>query len=216
MTGALPARRRLKPEVRRERLLTAAASVFAERGYEAARIEQIADAAGVSPGLIYRHFAGKRELYGALLHRADDELLRHLTEAAAPGPSSAGRLERGLEAVLAFIETHPDLWRVLTRDVVDAEIAALRRESHRQGIDVVAELIRLDPELERQGVTDLDVDRMAVLIVGSTTALAEWWAEHPDVGRSELLRTLMGVLWIGFERLRAGERYTVERDLTPR
>ena len=52
-------RQRLKPEVRRERLLEAATEVFAERGYEGARVEQIADVAQVSPGLLYRHFEGK-------------------------------------------------------------------------------------------------------------------------------------------------------------
>jgi AcrR family transcriptional regulator len=216
VTEATPARRRLKPEVRRERLLEAAASVFAERGYEAARIEQIAEAAEVSAGLLYRHFAGKRELYAELVHRADRELFSHLAEAAAPGPPEGRRLERGLDAVLAFVEGHRNLWRMLTRDVVDPEIAELRDESHQQAVAVVAELIRLDPELERQHVTKLEVERMAVLIVGSTTTLAEWWTDHPGVERSELVRTLMGTLWLGFERLRAGERYTVGGDLTPR
>jgi AcrR family transcriptional regulator len=215
VSQAPTARRRLKPEVRRERLLEAAASVFAERGYEAARIEQIADAAGVSAGLLYRHFAGKRELYAELVHRADKELLRHLAEAAAPGPPSGRRLERGVDAVLAFVEGHRNLWRMLMRDVVDPEIAGLREESHRQAVSVVAGLIRLDPALEQHGVTELEVERMAVLIVGSTTTLAEWWADHPQVPRSELVTTLMGVMWLGFERLREGERYTVDGDLTP-
>jgi AcrR family transcriptional regulator len=214
MTHTAPGRRRLKPEVRRERLLEAAASVFAERGYEAARIEQIAEAADVSAGLLYRHFAGKRELYAELVDRADKELLRHLAEAAAPGPPSGRRLERGLDAVLEFVEGHRDLWRMLTREVVDAEIAGLREQSHRQAVAVVSRLILLDPELERQGVTKLEVERMAVLIVGSTTTLAEWWTDHPRVKRSELLTTLMGVLWLGFDRLRAGDRYTVDGDLT--
>jgi hypothetical protein len=100
------------------------------------------------------------------------------------------------------------------RDVVDPEIAQLREDSHRQAVAVVANLIRLDPELERQQVTKLEVERMAVLIVGSTTTLAEWWADHPRVKRSELVASLMGVLWLGFDRLRAGERYAVDGDLT--
>jgi hypothetical protein len=64
-------------------------------------------------------------------------------------------------------------------------------------------------------VTELEIERMAVLIVGSTTTLAEWWTDHPDVKRSELVTTLMGIMWLGFERLRAGERYAVGGDLTP-
>ena len=54
--------------MRRERLVEAATGVFAERGYEGARVEQIADAADVSPGLLYRHFEGKQELDTEILH----------------------------------------------------------------------------------------------------------------------------------------------------
>ena len=58
--------------------------MFAERGYEGARVEQIADAADVSPGLLYRHFEGKQELYTEILQLANRELMAHLTQAAAP------------------------------------------------------------------------------------------------------------------------------------
>ncbi len=214
MTKAPPARRRLKPEARREGLLEAAASVFAERGYEAARIEQIAEAAGVSPGLLYRHFAGKKELYAELVRRADRELLRHLAEAAAPGPPGHHRLELGVGAVLAFVESNSELWQMLTRHVVDPEIKALCEEAHTHAVKVVAGQIELDPLLEGQNVTKQEIERMAVLIVGSTGSLADWWTEHPRVSREEVLRTLMGVLWLGFDRLRAGERYTLGVDLT--
>jgi AcrR family transcriptional regulator len=208
-----PARQRLKAEVRRERLLEAAASVFAERGYEAARIEQVAEAASVSPGLLYRHFAGKKDLYAELVQRADTELLQHLAEAAAPGPPSRSRLEHGVDAVLAFIEEHPDLWQMLVRDVVDPDIKALRDAAHAHAVTVVARQIELDPEFERRGVSDLGTERMATLIVGATTSLAQWWTDHPGTPRAEVLTTLMGVLWLGFDRLREGERYKV--DLTP-
>jgi AcrR family transcriptional regulator len=208
-----PARQRLKAEVRRERLLEAAASVFAERGYEAARIEQVAEAASVSPGLLYRHFAGKKDLYAELVQRADTELLQHLAEAAAPGPPSRSRLEHGIDAVLAFIEEHPDLWQMLARDVVDPDIKVLRDAAHAHAVTAVARQIELDPDFDRRGVSDLGTERMATLIVGATTSLAQWWTDHPGIPRAEVLTSLMGVLWLGFDRLREGERYQV--DLTP-
>src|SRR3954454_10946382 len=207
-----PTSRRLKHAVRRERLLQAAASVFAERGYEAARIEQVAEAAGVSAGLLYRHFAGKKELYSELVKRADAELVTHLAEAAAPGPPSDSRLEHGVDAVLAFVEQHPDLWQMLVRDVVDPDIEALRESAHAHVVAVVASQIESSPERDRQDIGPEEVERMATLIVGSTAALAQWWTDHPRTPRAEVLGTLMGVLWLGFDRLRNGERYEV--DLT--
>lgn len=210
--AADPPRQRLKPEVRRESLLQAAASVFAERGYEAARIEQVADAAEVSPGLLYRHFAGKKELYSEVLQRADAELLEHMAAAAAPGQPSHSRLEHGVDAVLAFIEEHPVLWQLLVRDVVDPEIKALRDATYAHAVSVVAVQLELDPEFQRQGFSDQEAERMAAVIVGATTAMADWWTNHSGTSREEVLATIMSVMWLGFDRMRAGERYQV--DLT--
>ena len=53
---------------------------------------------------------------------------------------------------------------------------------------------------------------MATMIVGATTALADWWTNHPGVPREDVLATIMSVMWLGFDRLRSGERYEV--DLT--
>jgi len=52
----------------RERLLRAAADVFAERGYDGTRVADIAAAAGVSNGALYAHFASKADLLVAALH----------------------------------------------------------------------------------------------------------------------------------------------------
>ena len=102
-------RQRLKPEVRREKLLEAATEVFAERGYESARVEQIADVAQVSPGLLYRHFEGKQELYEELLLLANRQLLEHLAQAAAPNLPTDQRVLRGLDAFFGIVR-----WKVKT------------------------------------------------------------------------------------------------------
>jgi len=62
----------------RERVLDAAHTVFAERGYHGATVEQIAEAAGFSTGVVYSQFGGKADLFLALLEgrieqRARDE-----------------------------------------------------------------------------------------------------------------------------------------------
>ncbi len=60
-----------RDEVRR-RLLAAAAKSFAERGYDDSRLEDIANAAGFSKGAVYSNFAGKAELFGAILGAGAD------------------------------------------------------------------------------------------------------------------------------------------------
>ncbi|QXI36412.1 TetR family transcriptional regulator [Pseudomonas xantholysinigenes] len=63
-------RTKLEMERTRQRLLDAAERVFSEQGYATAKLEQIADAAGLSRGSIYWHFKGKPELLDAVIDRA--------------------------------------------------------------------------------------------------------------------------------------------------
>jgi AcrR family transcriptional regulator len=60
---------RRKPEISRGEILDAALACFAERGYHETSIDDIAARAGLSKGAIYWHFAGKRELFLALVDR---------------------------------------------------------------------------------------------------------------------------------------------------
>ncbi|MBK1787546.1 TetR/AcrR family transcriptional regulator [Prauserella cavernicola] len=66
MTTPVP---RVRREEVRRRLLDAAAEVFAERGYEAARLDEIAHAAGFTKGAVYSNFAGKPALLAALIEQ---------------------------------------------------------------------------------------------------------------------------------------------------
>jgi AcrR family transcriptional regulator len=66
-----PRRRRLKPEQRREQMLDAANDLFAERGYVAVSVQDIARAAGVQRGLVHHYLGRRTEVYLALLERLD-------------------------------------------------------------------------------------------------------------------------------------------------
>jgi AcrR family transcriptional regulator len=87
VTGPVPRVRR--DEVRR-RLLDAAAEVFARRGYEAARLEEIAHAAGFTKGAVYSNFEGKHALLAELIDRhARAEFAVGSVEVAAQGRPGA-------------------------------------------------------------------------------------------------------------------------------
>ena len=72
---ATPPRRRLPAAERRELIEQAATRVFAEHGYAGASIDEIARRSGVSPPVVYDHFASKLALFTRLLERTRDELL---------------------------------------------------------------------------------------------------------------------------------------------
>lgn len=68
----------------RDRLLDAAAEIFAESGYEGARVQQIAERAGMTTGAMYNRFSGKSELLLEALDRHSEPLLDVLLQAQLP------------------------------------------------------------------------------------------------------------------------------------
>ena len=64
-----PGYTRLDAAERREQILDAATGLFAERGYDEVRIDDIASSAGVTRGLVHHYFGGRKEVYLALLER---------------------------------------------------------------------------------------------------------------------------------------------------
>ena len=75
-------------EVRKEQLLQAAARVFARKGLADATVAEIAATAGVSHGLLYRHFASKEEVFAAVVEQSLEQA-RQLARAALAQPGTA-------------------------------------------------------------------------------------------------------------------------------
>ena len=84
---------RLKAPQRREQLISVATKLFAERGYEATTTAAIAEAAGVTEPILYRHFEGKQDLFVAIVREMSDLTMRHWQEltAATDDPAEAIR-----------------------------------------------------------------------------------------------------------------------------
>ena len=96
----------------RERILDAAEDVFAERGYDAASLADVADRVGIRPQGIYNHYKGKWELYVAVLERLFDPLLM-IFDQALEGPPTAERGNLCLAAEIALHARNPNLARML-------------------------------------------------------------------------------------------------------
>ncbi len=67
-----PARRRLSPQDRREAILDVAQTLFVTRGWAAVTLSDVLDAAGLSKGGFYHHFAAKEDLLTAIVRRMAD------------------------------------------------------------------------------------------------------------------------------------------------
>ena len=210
-TSTPATRRRISAEERRGLILGAALEVFADRGYHGSSIDEIAHAAGVSKALIYEHFPSKRDLHISLLEQHIQEIFERLATAAATSDPGEVRLEAGVNAFLEFVETRRDAFRMLFRDAVESDVAEMLMRVQQQVGAAVAGLIASEPREERGDpeASAQAIEMLGQLLTGAVQSLALWWGEHEEVPRQQLVRVVMDFAWLGLERLRAGERWTI-------
>jgi AcrR family transcriptional regulator len=95
------------------RLIEAAAGEFGERGYHDAAITGITQRAGVALGTFYTYFASKEEVFRALVREMSRATRAHVAEAVKSAPDRLAAERIGLEAFIAFVRKHPELYRII-------------------------------------------------------------------------------------------------------
>ena len=114
---------RLDPSHRREQILDAANTLFAERAYDEVSIEDIANAAGVTRGLVHHYFGGRKDVYVALLERLGagrEERLR-----PPVGRSSRARVADSVSRWLDWTEANRTIWLATIahgEDIADPDV----------------------------------------------------------------------------------------------
>jgi AcrR family transcriptional regulator len=190
-----PRRRRLPPDERRVLIEDQAARLFADQGYAATRLEEIAAAANVTKPVLYRHFDSKQALYLALLLKHAEQLPRFVDPVVGEEPLVA-RLPAILDRWFAYVAEHPYAWQMIFRDTTgDEEIQAVRRQVQERARDVLVDLLRSQPELT---IPEQELEPTAELLRTAMAGLALWWFDHPEVPRELLVglvtRMIRGVL----------------------
>src|SRR5437879_129785 len=99
---------------KRERILRAAVKVFAKSGFYAARVSEVAKAAGVADGTIYLYFKSKDELLVSLFEDRVEKLLSYLQKELPKLGTAPEKLRRVIELQLGLLEGERDLAEVIT------------------------------------------------------------------------------------------------------
>lgn len=112
----------------RARILATAEALFARDGVAATNMADIATAAGVGKGTLYRRFANKGELclsmMDAQMREFQETMLARLREMTQQGVPFADQLSHFLESLVFFTERHsPLLWEVQRAGAVDERVA---------------------------------------------------------------------------------------------
>jgi AcrR family transcriptional regulator len=218
VTGVGAKGKRMPRAVREQQMLDAAVATFAQRGYRAASMDEIAELAGVSKPLVYLYLHSKEELFGACIRREADALVRAVRDAVEPAAESAAQqLWNGLRGFFAHTAEHPDGWAVLHNQArtqgepFAREVAAMRAEIVNLVTRLIAAAAReaeCDPELAEREVSGL-----AHALVGAAESLAGWANDRTGNRPSakETAATLMNFAWAGLENLMNGRRWSPRR-----
>jgi len=196
----VPAQRKPRDEARRARtgvyrqhIFAAAERVFAERGFENAKLQDISRLAGLSMGTIYAIFPSKADLYRAILEERAVELLALAREVAAREGPARATLDALIDVYIGYFVAHPGFLQMhlragtswaLSPSGTDAQI------QHWQDIHV------LQADIFRRGIgegafVDEDPAFLARLFSAmDQVLLADWVADGMKAGRAELVRRL--------------------------
>ena len=190
---------RLPAAERREQLLHTAVAVFAEHGFHATSMNDVAEAAGVTKPVLYQHFSSKRELFVELLADIGAELRETIAKATADASGPRQQIENGFRAYFGFVDEQTDSFKVLFGSGArrDPEFASFARNVEESIAEAIAELIVIGGQPVSHGLM------LAHSIVGMTEAASRYWLAHdrePDV--DTLASQLSQLAWSGLRGIR--------------
>ena len=173
----------MKKGAAREKILAAALSVFAQKGYHRAIVDDIVRASGTSKGAVYHHFSNKEALFLALV----DEFSSHLaTAAAAAIEAQHGALKKVEGALRAALETfarHRQLARILLLEAVSLgpTYEAKRAEVHRRFADLIKGY--LDEAAAEGSIPPLNTEVATLAWLGAVNEVVIQWLHtaRPDL-----------------------------------
>ena len=182
---------------RREQLLEAADRVVRRDG-SAASMNHIAAEAGITKPILYRHFGDKGGLYQALASRYVDDLLARLRAALGTRGGLEVRTRATIDAYLSAVGEQPQVYRFLLERAA-VEEPGVRGEVQgfvRRFGDELAAGIRAEAAL--QGIDEGRALVWAHGIAGMVQAAGDWWLDHQEVPRSQVVEELTALLFGAF------------------
>jgi AcrR family transcriptional regulator len=210
VTGPQPAPvRRMARADREEQALVVARGLFAERGYAAVTMDEVAAAVGVTKPLLYNYFGNKDGLYLACMEPAADALVATVLTAVERSAGPEDALGSGIHAFFAFLDADRSAWRVLFDETAPAggEIAArVSEQRERLTALVAATLLAQLPGGDRPGVR-AEVEALSAALLGAAEALGRWWLRTDAMPAAEAADLLISTVEPGL-RARATARTT--------
>ncbi len=185
---------RMTGHERRAQLVEVGRSLFAEKGFEAVTVEEIAQTARVSKPVVYEHFGSKDGLYAVVVDREMNYLLNSITKAlTAEHPRML--LEQAACALFDYIESNTDGFRILLRD---SPVATATGNFASLLSDVAQQVeARLANEFAARGFPAKMAPMYAHMFVGMVALTGQWWLDARGVKKNEVVAHLVNLVWNG-------------------
>jgi AcrR family transcriptional regulator len=185
---------------RREQLIVIARGLFAEKGFEATSVEEIAARAEVSKPVVYEHFGGKEGLYAVVVDREVRSLLDTVTASLTAGRAHE-LVEQAALALLDYIENSSDGFRILVRDSPvgssSGSFISILSDVGTRVEHILAE------EFKRRGLDPKFAPMYAQMLVGMVALTGQWWLDERRPRKPDVAAHLVNLAWNGLSGLEA-------------
>jgi AcrR family transcriptional regulator len=201
-------RTRLARADRMEQILSVARAQFAEQGYNAATMDEVAARVGVTKPLLYNYFGNKESLYIACMERAGDTLTATIAAAVAATDSPAEALRAGLHSFFAFLDSDRAAWTVLFDETLPrgGEVSERVADYRGQIADLVADAMLEQIPRRMQPRAKAQVEALSTAVLGAAEALARWWLRSEALTAREAAELLIATIEPGLLGLRPENR----------
>ena len=197
---------RVSAPATRERILDAALSVFAERGYHRATVDDIVRASATSKGAVYHHFASKEAVFVALVDAFTERLALGVAGAIEDRRGALAKVEGALTAALTTFRDNERLARLILLEAVS--LGSLWETKRAEVHGRFAALIQgyLDEAAAEGAITPLDTRVATLAWLGAVNEVVVDWLHNrsPDLDRviPSLTRLLLRSIGAGSDAVR--------------
>ncbi len=191
---------RLPADQRRRQLLDTACRLFADRGFHASAMDEIARAAGVTKPVLYQHFASKRSLFVEVLHDVGGQLMTSLGSAAGEARTGRDRVQAGFAAYFRFVTDNEPAFRVLFGAAArnDPEFAVIVDAVLEDVADAISNWIEIEGTVAHRRVL-----AHAVVGMAEATSRDALGTEDAALEPERLAAWVAELAWFGLRGVRA-------------